>query len=147
MESEEIKLLIDYRQDLLSTKQKTQDNYDKFIITLSGGAIAVTMPFFKDVVLKEGRWLLVAWICWAVSIFIAFYSMSTSIKAHEETVSIIDEGITKDEDMSAIFSRIEREIFDKSDRKTKKLNGLSKVVFILGFGFVGFFMLVHLSNK
>lgn len=147
MNTEEYKALTDYRQDLLSTKQKTQDNLDKYIITLSGGAIGVTTSFFKEAVGKEGIFLLLAWIFWVISILIALWSMSTSGDAHEKTVSIIDKGIRRKDDLLSIYDYIEKGVTNTLDKKTKILNSIAKIFFLLGFIFVAIFTYSFISDK
>lgn len=147
METEDYKALTDYRQELISTKQKTQDNTDKYIITLSGGAIGITTSFFKDISINEGILLLIAWGCWVLSILIALYSMSTSIKAHEKTVSLIDEGIRNNNDLMFIYDHIDKKVTNSLDKNTRRLNQLANIFFLCGFIVIAFFMLTFLSQK
>jgi len=42
--------LLEYRKDLIKTVQKLNENYDKLIITLSGGAFGLSLVFVKDFV-------------------------------------------------------------------------------------------------
>lgn len=147
METEAYKALTDYRHELLSTKQKTQDNTDKYIITLSGGAIGITISFFKDISIDEGVLLLIAWVCWVLSILMALYSMSTSIKAHEKTVSLIDEGIRNNNDLMCIYDHIDKKVTNSLDKNTRRVNLAAKIFFLFGFIVVAFFMFTFLSQK
>jgi hypothetical protein len=59
------KNLAAYRSLLVQTAQKAQDDYDKAVMGLSGGAIRLSLTFLKDVVgtrmLVDVIWLLCAW--------------------------------------------------------------------------------------
>ena len=39
----------EYRNGLIAAEQKSQDDYDKTIISLSGGALAISVVFIKDI--------------------------------------------------------------------------------------------------
>jgi hypothetical protein len=39
-----------YRQSLIDTQIKLSESYDKLLITLSGGALALSITFLKDVI-------------------------------------------------------------------------------------------------
>ena len=45
--------LREYRKELIQTVQKLNENYDKLIITLSGGALGLSLAFIKDIVKNE----------------------------------------------------------------------------------------------
>jgi hypothetical protein len=82
-----------YRQSLLELEQKMQSSYDKAVMTLSGGALGVSMSFLKDVVgtqnVQGGKFLLAAWICWGLSVtgtLASFYTSSCALrKAVQQT--------------------------------------------------------------
>lgn len=85
----------EYRKALLDLEQKTQSAYDKAVMTLSGGALGLTFTFLKDVVgqrqLNSPGWLLVAWICWGVSITMTLASFYTAGVALRTAVRQTDE--------------------------------------------------------
>lgn len=64
--------LTEYRQSLVAAEQTMQGEYDKGVLTLSGGALGISLVFLKDVVgpkpLKEPGFLLASWIVWGLSI-------------------------------------------------------------------------------
>jgi len=61
-----------YRQHLVAAEQKSQEEYDKAALTLSGGALGVSFAFVKDLVGPSGvvlpGMLVAAWMLWAASI-------------------------------------------------------------------------------
>ena len=42
--------LIEYRQDIINTQRKLNENCDKLLITLSGCALALSITFLMDVI-------------------------------------------------------------------------------------------------
>ena len=62
------KALADYRQHLVLAAQKAQDDYDKTLLSLSGGALGVSFAFVdkfvKAGVVQNPRLLIFAWVCW-----------------------------------------------------------------------------------
>lgn len=58
-----------YRRDLLDCDNNSIGEYDKAVMTLSGGAIGLTFAFLKDIgTLQHIIFLLAAWTFWGVSI-------------------------------------------------------------------------------
>jgi len=86
-----------YRQHLIAAEQKSQAEYDKWVITLSGGALGVSFVFLKDIVgtksIVSTGWLLAAWICWAVGICIGLASHFFSSLALRRAINQTDEKI------------------------------------------------------
>lgn len=62
----------EYRKHLTETYEELSTGYARTLITLAGGALAISMAFVKDIVGTDGEafrvWLMVAWACWAVSL-------------------------------------------------------------------------------
>ena len=58
----------EYRRSLVALRQDAQVDYDKAILTLSGGALGISFAFFRDITGKLGTghagFLLAAWIFW-----------------------------------------------------------------------------------
>jgi hypothetical protein len=42
--------LEEYRESIVSAKQQSQNNFDKYPISLCGGALAVTLTFIKNII-------------------------------------------------------------------------------------------------
>ena len=83
----------EYRNNLIQAEQKSQDDYDKSIISLSGGALGISLVFYKEVIGKEvpllPELLVWSWGVWAASIaaVVASYFLSRLAlrKAIEQT--------------------------------------------------------------
>jgi hypothetical protein len=64
-----------YRRDLLECDNNSIGEYDKAVMTLSGGAIGLTFAFLKDVgTLQHIIFLLAAWTFWGISITCVVFS-------------------------------------------------------------------------
>jgi hypothetical protein len=61
-----------YRNVLIAAEQKSQDDYDKTIVSLSGGALGITLLFIENVIgdsAPQETWaLILAWTFWAASL-------------------------------------------------------------------------------
>lgn len=85
-----------YRENLATLEQKAQDDYDKTILTLSGGALGITIAFIKDIVGNDpvinSNLIFYAWLLWGISISAILLSFYFSILAMRKAIDQIDEG-------------------------------------------------------
>jgi hypothetical protein len=62
---------IEHRRHLINCEQKSQEEFDKTLVALSGGALAISFAFVENFIRDRGAneiWtLFAAWICWAGS--------------------------------------------------------------------------------
>lgn len=119
--------------------QATQ-NYDKYLITLSAGALALSLTFLstilKDTTLSY-RWLLfIAWIGWGISICCILYSFWTSKHSHSITLDQIERGTIHNERVGGIFSVC-----------TKILNETAGITFIIASISICFFIGLNMQTK
>jgi hypothetical protein len=88
------KRLAAYRQSLIAAEQTMQSEYDKGVLTLSGGALGISLVYLKDVVgtkpLHNAGFLLGAWVVWGLSISLILASYFTSTKALRRAVTETD---------------------------------------------------------
>lgn len=86
----------EYRAHLVEARQKAFEDFDKTVLTLSGGALAVSMTFVKDLVgpgvLVYQRCLLSAWACWGVSLLTVLVSYYSSQLTLNRAINQIDSG-------------------------------------------------------
>lgn len=85
-----------YRRSLLTHESSMQGDFDKYILSLSSGALALSITFLKDVLNHQWTvavWLIGAWIFWATSISCIVISFITSAKAMRTAVSQTDDMI------------------------------------------------------
>jgi len=129
--------LREYRAFLISAEQKSQEDYDKTIITLSGGALGVSFAFVKDIVgsqsLTQPVWLCVAWIAWALSVTSVLASFYFSRLALRRTVAKFDK------DLESLYKDTPGGFFT---RTTQVLNILGGLLFLTGVVAMIIFVLV-----
>jgi len=94
--SDNEKILAEYRGLLTKTEQEAQSDFDKTILTLSGGALGLSFAFTKDVVGTENvvhtGYLLSAWIGWGFSSTAVLLSFFTSQLALRKAIRQLDAG-------------------------------------------------------
>jgi hypothetical protein len=90
------KALHEYRQHLVLAEQKAQEDYDKAVLSLSGGGLGVSLAFVEKVVgagsLRDSWLLAGSWLCWAVSIACVLYSYFLSRRALRCAIIQVDDG-------------------------------------------------------
>lgn len=88
--------LKEYRSGLIQTVEKLNDNYDKLLITLSGGALALSLTFLKDIVkdtpIHSPSYLLLSWGLFIVSLTCVLGSLLFGIAANKKAIKQVDEG-------------------------------------------------------
>lgn len=84
-----------YRARLFELEQQMQISYDKAVMTLSGGALGVSLTFIRDIAdktaLHASGWLLAAWLCWGVSVTCVLFSFFSSSLALRRAARQTDE--------------------------------------------------------
>ena len=72
-----------YQQVQLTAYEKAQEDYDKTVITLSGGALGITFSFIEkfigDAPIKQPTFLLLAWGSWGFSVTSCLFSYYSSV--------------------------------------------------------------------
>ena len=113
-----------YRNTLGDIEGQAQTEYDRLIVTLSGGALGVTFAFVNQFIKSQPQrpYLLVsAWCCWVASLFCILASHHFSVLASRKTIRQVDAG-TIHSDAPGGWS----------DRVLGCLNPLAGILFILG---------------
>jgi hypothetical protein len=91
----EEQVLSEYRQALLPAEQKAQEDCDKTVVSLSGGALGVSFAFVKDLLADRAPaclWLLeVAWLAWGLSVTAILVSYFTSRFALRRAIHQVDD--------------------------------------------------------
>ncbi len=84
-----------YRQDYIKSEQHSQDELDKTLIKLSGGAFAVTFAFVSNFINGEPAlvgWLITSWLAWGLSIVCGLTSYYLSTLAFRRAIDELDSG-------------------------------------------------------
>jgi len=84
----------EYRQHLVLAEQKAQEDFDKTVVSLSGGGLGISFAFV-DKFIKAGQpthhgLLFAAWIAWALSIVAVLASYFVSVRALRKAIQQTD---------------------------------------------------------
>lgn len=130
----------EYRKNLQTLEHKSQEFYDKSILTLSGGALGVSFAFVKDIV---GKWppegaalLLLAWLFWAMSLSSVLFSFFFSQRALRRAIEQVDATAGQEERLGGL-----------SDTITSVLNICGGVCFLLGVIAVMVFVSINMGDN
>jgi hypothetical protein len=94
--SDDEAIITEYRGLLTQTEQKSQADFDKALLALSGGALGISFTFLKDIVGKSNAshlgFVVSAWIGWTLSATCILCSFFTSIQALRRAIEQLDQG-------------------------------------------------------
>lgn len=114
-----------YRDELIKLDQKVQEEYDKVILALSGGALGLSITFIHDIVeLNAATYkslLFVAWVFWTMSMASVMLSHVMSHQALRRTIKQVDDGSLYEKKPGGVF-----------DWGTSILNSVSGLAFLAG---------------
>ena len=113
-----------YRQHLILAEQKAQEDYDKTVLALSGGALGISFAFLKDIATKPYNCtstLFIAWLMWGGSVGVVLVSYFFSQMALRKAIHQIDEGKIGKERPGGMF-----------DVLTATCNSIGGILFLLG---------------
>jgi ferric iron reductase protein FhuF len=79
-----------YRDSLIETEQSSQSEFDKTVLTLSGGALGISFAFVERFA-RDGKtmatWALAsAWASWTFSLILVLASLYLSTQAVRRTI-------------------------------------------------------------
>lgn len=93
---EPLTLLKDYRAQLVALEQQSQSTFDRTLLTLSGGALGVSLAFVKDLLggaaPARGQLLMGAWVSWICSLGLVLCSHYFSVLATRTAIKQVDAG-------------------------------------------------------
>jgi TRAP-type mannitol/chloroaromatic compound transport system permease small subunit len=132
---------ISLRERLLASEQHYARSYDKWLLTLSGGALALSMVLCKDVVVGTPQgtgWLLASWILFAAAILSTLACILLSHSAHEKDVELLDHLYGKHEvDWQTQVHEKQGEQWGR--KAIAWLNGMSLMFFTFGLCLLAYF--------
>ena len=124
-----------YRAQLVSLEQKTKEAYDKAVLTLSGGALGLSLVVVKDYLRLpgggRGGLMVLALLCWALSVSCILLSFTSSRKALRSAIRRVDRGVP-----SAHLGEL-------SDRVASGLSTGSGALFLVGVGFFAAYVAIE----
>lgn len=117
-------LAAEYRRLLVGLEQKSTEAFDKAVLSLSGGALGLSIAFLNNIrgqnAAERDDFLLGAWILWATSLVLTLISFWLSSRAMQMAIKQLDEGRLAQEHPGGLW-----------DMATKLLTPLA------GLGFIG----------
>lgn len=124
-----------YRKHLVEARQKAQEDYDKTVLSLAGGALGISFAFVKDIAgpgpVLVPFWLMAAWACWGVSSLCVLISFYTSHIGLDRSIQHIDRGeFTYRPGGTAVIL-------------TNILNAVGGLSFVLGIGAISVFVYLN----
>lgn len=127
--------LMAYRASMVATEQRIQEDLDKAVVSLSGGALGVSFIFLKDIVAKKPvavPWMLMtAWGLWAAAIVAVLASYYIGSRVFRKTIDQVDDGTI----------HFVKSPGGRLDTVAAVLNVLSGLLFVLGV--VAMMVFVH----
>src|SRR6266478_3737410 len=145
------------RETLRDSSLEISGRYDKSILFLSGGALALSLTFIEKIAPLPTAWTFVllatAWLLLIASVVLELYALATSQTAINEQITILDaeydtflENLTGDITISGHHTPPARE--NRFTARTRWLNVWSLRFMVLGLGFFAYFReLIYLSAE
>jgi hypothetical protein len=101
-----------YRESLIVTLKFLNESYDKLLVTLSGGALGISIAFLKDIVKLENvnnpRLLFLAWLAFILSLAAVLGRLMFGIEAYRKAIKQVDGGTIYKEKVGGKHSLITR---------------------------------------
>ncbi len=130
-------LMQEYRDYIIRAEQKAQDDYDKTVIALSGGALGVSFAFIKDIIgsdsISIAILLFLSWLFWTSSITCVLASYYTSHLSLRNVIKKIDAGEAQAPRLGGF-----------ADWMTAILNALGGILFVAGVVLMSIFIKINL---
>jgi len=122
----------DYRKQLASGALKSIEAFDKTLVSLASGALAISLVFVHDIVgdkpIAARGTIVAAWVCWVVSLGLTLSSFYTSYLGHSKAIDQVDREAIVREKPGGFWSRL-----------TGVFTPLSAAVFLFGVFFMVWF--------
>ena len=129
-----------YRTLLSTLERDSQRSYDKAILTLSGGALGVTISVLKNVIHTSTPvamgFLLASWVCWGLSLSSVLYSFYSSTSALRKAIVQLDDGTIGKQHPGGVY-----------DLATAVLNAASGLFFLAGTFLFVYFAYVNMGER
>ena len=130
----------EYRKQIQVAEQKSQEDFDKTVLSLSAGALGISFVFLKDVIgpnpVLLPDMLFAAWVCWGLSSFAVLASYFLSHIALRHTIKQIDNDTLHKEVPGGPFRK-----------PLVYLNGAGAVLFVIGIIAITAFANANLKTK
>ncbi|MCF6323061.1 MAG: hypothetical protein L3J89_01845 [Gammaproteobacteria bacterium] len=99
-----------YRQQLVDTEQKVSESYDKTVIALSSGALAISFAFVKDFIgsgpASNLEYLFLSWVFLSLSLAAVLFSLFFGTLSFRKAISQVDDGTIYKRKAGGVLGRI-----------------------------------------
>lgn len=130
--------LKEYRTYLVQAEQKAQADFDKTVLSLSGGALGISFAFLKNVVGAGPHSAVIslycAWASWGLSVSAILLSFYLSQHSLRKAIGQVDSGRIENEKPGGAFATA-----------TSVCNALGGILFILGVLLMILFVIANLE--
>lgn len=130
----------EHRKHLVAVDQKSQEDFDKTVLSLSGGALGISFVFLKDVIgpnpIQSPELLFAAWVAWGASTFCVLVSYYLSHLAIRAAIRQIDQDTLHKKESDGNYSTC-----------TAVLNVAGAVLFLIGVVTITLFANSNLKTK
>lgn len=130
--------LLEYRSSLEKLEQKAQEDFDKTVLHLSGGALAISFAFIRDIIgvntVINSLLLFLSWLCWGLSVTFILISYYTSHLALRKAIKQVDNEEIYQSKPGGI-----------ADHITAICNALGGILFIAGVVLINTFVRLNLE--
>lgn len=124
---------LDERKILIQTNKETSQQFDKYILTLSAGALAISITFLENIVPNPDEntliYLILGWLVFILSMLATLISFIISQKACDKQIDLL-ESPKDDKNNWSIW--------------TQRLNILSIICFVGGAIFLSIFSILNI---
>ena len=132
---------------------KTSERYDQWVLTLAGGALAISLTFLKDIAPSPVRWTLLflglSWLAYILAVLAGFYAIFISREAIYRQIEIGDaeyrqfrETSTKEKPEGSMLVEEKNQYVER----LKSLNNASITFLATGTGLMCLFALINVAT-
>lgn len=104
--------MANYRALLIDTLRALNEAYDKILVTLSGGALGLSIVFLKDVISDDmivgSQFLIGAWFGFILSLSAVLGRILFGIEAYRRAIRQVDDGTIRNGRVGGVPSKISR---------------------------------------
>ncbi|MBP1646539.1 MAG: hypothetical protein H6Q16_2117 [Bacteroidetes bacterium] len=129
----------EYRDKIQEIVSKSEDDFDKKILTIASGALAISFSFISFLVsINNCKWLLIiGWFLLIICIFTNLFSHLSSKRNAQKTIEDLDNGKPEDED------NVRCNII-KRNKRINLINLLSVIFLLVGVLLIIIFAAINL---
>lgn len=140
----------DHRKTLIAGEQERGKSFDNYLLTLSGGALGLSLTFIGDMVTPgaiESAWLIiVSWLLLVGTVLAIMVTIYLSHEAHGKFCEILDEECAKGgRDFWKRVRVRQKQIWQP--KAVRALNKISLATFAVGIGCMLAFTFVNLQAR